>query len=352
VAEPRWLGLDLIRLATFAAVIVFHYTHWAWYAPDVPYSAAFWPWSVVESYARALSFGGFVLSALYAFLVGWKKPRFSQNRGTLAALLGAWLGFCLLERAVEPSSIFWVWDIFPLLFVSVIMATVVGGTSLVRATVLGALGLVGVLSWLAWDAGAWPIWQQLPLGWRQALVGDCALDLADWPLLPWMGWVFAAYASGRWVREFPDRLNLTRRESIGWGVILLGVTLTLLLWGSSFYRVRLGPHFACEVFGVSALDFVAHLSWPVFLARLSLDHRIQLRLKESAMVRWVSRLRLSRFFGWAYFTAYLLTAAQHFFTSWSTDPLMSLLAVSVILPMTELTLVAGNRLVERLSPRV
>ena len=264
--HSRWYGIDLIRLTAFVAVAIFHFTHWAWYAPGVPSGVGSLVWRWAEPYARALSFSGFTLCWIYAFLVGWKKPRLPQNIGTLGALLLAWWAFSAMNWLSEDDKrIFWVWDIYPLLIVSIASACWIGSRSLRSAQALGIFGILLVVGWLGVKGHDWSIWDGLPLVLRQAWVGECRNeDLADWPLLPWTGWIWAAYACGRWTSDPPARgLEIRRREALAWTGMLVFSVAWLFIQGSVFFGIRLGPHFACESFRTTALDFIAHLAWPL-----------------------------------------------------------------------------------------
>jgi hypothetical protein len=345
--SQRWFGLDLLRLVSFLAIVIFHFTHWAWYADALPHGATFPPWHWLETYARALSFSGFTLCWLYAFLVGWKKPRLQQNIPTLVALPAAWLVFCLMDRLSDESEVFWIWDIYPLLLVSIPIAILAAGESLHRAITLGASGLVLVILWLGFRAHELSLWEQLPLEARQALSGECRnTDLADWPLLPWSGWVFMGFGFGRVAALRPQSLRITRAEGLGWMAGLVLASGWLLNNGSAFFHTRLGSHFACDTFRMGLADFSAHLSWVMCAVRCSLDPRIQARLARSKLAVWISSLQISRNFGFSYFTSYIVTGLMHAAAPsvMAMDPKRSTLMALAVLPLTELMIRVFARL--------
>lgn len=302
-AAPRFFGLDLIRLASFAAIAVYHLHHMIWYPANEGWN---YPSAVVrlmERYASALAFSGFTVLLLTSFLHGLSARDWFLKFRLLIFLVLGWIAFSLISAGMDGEAFTLSWDIYPLALFGLLTASLIGRISPVALRALGFAGFL--LLWIPfwrWEADFESRFGVL----AQALVGICGLDLAEWPILPWVGWVWLGYALGCETRQVilergVGALRLHKREFMFWIVALI----LSLPWLGAYFSTPWGDQFACVVFRHAPVEFFAALVWPVFLSRASLDDRVQKKLSGSSIARWVSGLKISTHFWVAYFVHYV-----------------------------------------------
>lgn len=335
-SDERIWGFDLIRLASFFAIAFFHISLIHYYERDVPLSDASRIAAVIEVYARSLSFSGFTIAFLSSLLTGLSGSSLKQRMRLFTFLSIGWVVFSLLMNPVYGG--FLAWDVYPLIFVGILSATF---AERLGPKALRGLGFAGfVMLWL-------PFWRlsehfEMSEMWRNVLgFGDCTRsEVAEWPVLPWIGLVWSGYAAGVTVRESrgKEEARLKGSELALWALLLLAGVTTF----GAFYSIELGNRFSCVVYRMDPWIFWGHFIWPVFLIRASLDPRVQAWLGQWRLVRAIGRLGISRKFWAAYIFNYLLAHLLSLVanesglmgTPWETN--FTLFLAFIFLPLTEL----------------
>ncbi len=304
--EPREraLGLDLIRLISFLAIGTHHVSWVYFYSVDIPTTPHSFIIQLFEFQARSLAFSGFTILFMTMALTALSGRDTKRKKEFLVYLLAAWVLFTMF---IEWESVIVLpWDIYPLILVGLL---ILHGLETLGRNWVRAAGLIGfVLLWIPFWNFEWL--QALPLWLRQAIIGDCGSDMAEWAILPWIGLVWLGYAVGsemkaRHISAPSEKCRLHWREAAVWLVLLAA---SIPQWGE-YFRTPMGNEFSCYVYRRAPLVFWSHLVWAVFLMRASFDDRVQNRLKQNAFARWVSTLLISRKFWLAYLVHYPLAYA-------------------------------------------
>ncbi|RYZ91340.1 MAG: hypothetical protein EOP06_06995 [Proteobacteria bacterium] len=333
--EPaqRWIGFDVIRLLSLIAITVHHFVWVMWYVPNISQIQWHWGWNFINSYARAISFSGHSVLFLSCLLIAKSESHPIKTLRVVAFVAAGWILFSFFEK--DQNAVFWVWDIYPLIILGLLTALAVRQIGDKAVYALGLLGFI--LTWIPfWEFKAF---DALSLQWRHWLVGDCSVDLADWPILPWVGFLWAPYALGIWIRNSELSgsrwwVKFHRFELVGWPVLLIAAVPQL----GAYYRIILGSSFACYSFRQPPVVFWSHFIFIVFLLRISMLAKVQSTLFSSGIMRGISNLRLSRSFGLFYLVHYTLieTVAALWQAPISVSPHLSFLLFVAILPVTEL----------------
>ncbi len=355
----RFVGFDLIRLVSFFAIATFHISLIHYYTPEIDIAGQSLVIRAVEQTARVLSFSGFTICFLTSVLTAYSGSSIRKRLGLFTFLSVGWVIFSWLMSGFIDG--FLVWDIYPLIFAGIFTATLAeaAGPRVVRS-----LGVIGYLMlWIPF----WNIGQMAemtggaatPLSELRLVLGLSACNgaTAEWPVLPWIGLVWAGYAAGRHLRlamataEGRGGLAMTRGERVFWGVALVGSVPFL----GDFYRINLGRYFSCEAYRQAPSTWWAHFIWPVFLMRLSVLPGIQRFLAGKRPLHWISELAISRKFWLAYLSNYLFAHVVSFIvsrsgverTAWNV-PTIAFIAV-FFLPATELVVRGELWLARRLQ---
>ncbi len=297
--RARWLGLDLLRILSMLAIHIHHFLWHAFYELDDPLKSH-WLWAPIDAYARTLSFSGFSIVLLTSLLYGLTSRLERRRLLLLPFFLLAWASFCLLVWRETPVLL--VWDVYPLLLIGFLSAEIFRKISPIFLRFSAIVGFI--LLWIPfWK---WEIFSDLSLFWQQIVVGNCQEDLADWPMLPWIGLVWLGYGLGFELQ----RLHLRRFSfRLGWGEIFVFLPLlvvSLWAWGP-YYRVLLGGGFACDVFRKEPYVFWAHMIWVSAFIRLSLEPRVQERLEKSKLIHSISSWGINQSFWIFYFSLYIFS---------------------------------------------
>jgi hypothetical protein len=353
----RYYGLDLIRLVSFIAIAFFHISLIHYYELDVPLSEesiiAVW----IEMYARSISFSGFTIVLLSSFLTGFSSGSLSHRLRLFGVLSVAWI---VLSSLMTPNYVsFLAWDIYPLYIVGIIFCTV---SEIKLKPLITVAALTGfIMLWIPFWEYAHRIEMNNTL--RNVLgFADCSQEIAEWPILPWIGLVFIGYGGGYWLRHLGRKtgLPMTRIEWVAFPILLV---LSLPYWGP-FYEIQLGDQFSCEVYRMPPLIFWSHLIWVIFFMRLSVDPRINNWLSRFALARWISDLAISKKFWAAYLLNYCLAHVLSFLadrlgvTGSVLEPEIITWFALIFLPLTELATrgvlvtmsIAEQRLAKRAQP--
>ncbi len=303
-------GFDLLRSAVFLAIMIFHFS-WALFAYD-PYPrpdlTPNWLTQPAYYYAQMLTLGGHVILCLSSLLFGLRLRPFAERMRTWLGLLAAWLAFAGFLHLREGGSFHLAWDVYPLVALGWSSSYLLIFRSRRAAFITLCFSLL-LLSQSFWE---WPLFTKLPLYGQEVLVGRCPEDYADWPVLPWIGLVWASVAVGYLLRFVKD-FSLRARELPLW----LGVVLVFCHYYEPHYYIDLGDAFACALFRRSLAVRGAQLALLALILRIALIPEVQGALQRRAFIRWLSTLACNRRFYLAYFIHYMLIfcffALQEFF---------------------------------------
>lgn len=297
--------IDLLRFVSFLAIGIHHFAWIFWYTRDVPPVVASQTYTaymqlVTETYARSLSFSGFTIVGLASFLQAFSRQEFGRRVFLFSFLLLGWGVFCVL--ITQETGFYPGWDVYPLLFSGLIFASFAERISHRALKFLGFTGYILLLI---------PFWkftqlQELPFFIRHVLVGVCENDLADWPVLPWVGLVWMCYWFGSEVKRklgsLQGQWNLTQRELWIW-ILLLTAGATQF---GKYFGVPLGKDFPCFVYRQEPYVFWGHFVWILFIVRAAFDSRVKLKIQNNVPLQWICRLAITRHFWLAYIIHYCL----------------------------------------------
>lgn len=305
--RPMFHGLDLIRLASFIAIMQFHISLIHYYETTVPLTKESVIAAWIDVYARSISFSGFTIIFLTSLLTGISGASRPARRRLFLGLSVGWVIFSALMH--QSFGWFLSWDIYPLLFFGFLLCTVLEQTSLRALRAAGVLGYA-MLFIPFWDFGF--LFETWPQVWLDVLgFASCDREIAEWPVLPWLGLLVGGYAVGVELRRILASggravLQWHKRELYLVWLPLLALSVTQ--WGP-FFNINLGARFSCEAYRQPPLIFWSHFIWPVFLIRASLVPTVQDFLARFRFVRWISGLAVSRKFWLAYLLHYLIAHA-------------------------------------------
>ncbi len=325
-------GFDLIRTLSFVAISLHHFGSKLWNLPVFsPFSASFLPWRILETYSRSISFSGQTILFLTSLLIAMTAKSHEKALRMIPILMLLWFISSVVDYSED--SLFLAWDIFPLIAVGLILAVALYKVRPDDKWVLPLLGFILICI---------PFWKfeglrNLPIFYRQMIVGDCELDLSDWPILPWMGLVFLGYGLGFRIKRLKEKtLYFLKNEHLLWLILLCW---TPLFWGT-YYIMDLGNRYPCVGMRQEPIVFIAHLFPVMFLLRISLLSKVRNFLGNFKLITALSKLQINQNFGAAYFFHFFLidlyTRVSDGFIEKS--PLLSFLAAISLLPLTEISL--------------
>ena len=337
-SPTRYLGLDLLRLISFQAIVVYHAAWVLWSSPlgpPDPLPTAIWQLSSI--YARSFAFSGFTIAFLCSFLSGFHQ-RISEKRAWLPAfLLFGWVVFCFCTSLKEVNEFHLTWDIYPLLAFGFLTGRIFGHAP-VKLRVSMLLVCFALLWVPFWELG-WG--EHLPLWAEEVLVGRCPQDYADWPILPWLFLIWSGVLSGSLARysvdmHGPTVMRVRRGEPLLW----VGIVVVFIHFSGAYYHTSVGNGWSCFTFRQEPKLFWAHFLFWALLMRLSLILGVQRYLTSLAWVRWLSNMAISRRFFVAYLLHFLvmfaligtLTSDVRAVPLWLAD-----VVVLAVLPFTELS---------------
>jgi hypothetical protein len=335
--DARLHGLDYIRLISFFAIATFHVSLIHYHTPAIDIAEQSLVIKATEQISRVLSFSGFTICFLSSLLTAFSGSSLTKRIRLFAFLLVGWTVFSALMSTPEDTWL--VWDIYPLIFSGILLCTLVQARS---EKVLRALGILGFcMLWVPfWEFGhlvALPAALQTTLGFS-----DCATDVVEWPVFPWLGLVTFGYWAGnearrKWQSSDRSFFRISSKEGAFWAVALAASTLEF----GNFYGIKLGSAFACEAYRQPPVIWWSHFLWPLAMIRLSFDPRVQDWLGRFRLSRFVSNLAINRKFWLAYFTNYLFCYVLSMLVTWSevertewNTTVIAFIAVFLV-PMTE-----------------
>jgi len=339
VVMDRIYGMDLIRVLSFIAIIFHHFTSRLWYSQEFsPFNGkglgmgeGVWYWQWAEVYSRSVSFSGYTILFLTSFLIAFTAQGSEKARRLISYMLIAWILWSITEYGETPFLL--PWDIFPLIAFGLSIVVLI--SKFLKKPNLWLL-LAGIILLFV------PFWRfdslnQLPIYLKHILIGDCELDVADWPILPWVGLILCGYSLGRLAKLHRVSLQEVRKVEVIFWLLLL--SWTPFFWGS-FYKIKFGDLYGCEVSRQEPIVFMAHWLWILMLMRMSLISGVQNKLSQSLSVHWISGLQINKNFGVAYFIHLFLIEFVVAVFKWELikDPLASFLSVGIILFSVEVLL--------------
>lgn len=339
--NQRIYGFDIIRLISFFAIATFHISLIHYNSADIAIASESIIIRAVEQAARALAFSGFTIAFLTSLLTALSSSSIKTRIRLFSFLIFGWFVFSALMY--KPADLLLVWDIYPLLFSGVLVATII---EKFLPKYLPALGIFGFTLLFI------PFWDFIQHYEKSPEVSDlvivlglapCKVSGIEWPVLPWIGLPWFGYACGAALRDFLaknslTKLNLVKNEGLIWFALLSASTFGL----GGFYQIKLGSGFSCEAYRQPPFIWWAHFIWVLFFIRVSIDSRVQNRLAAFATVRGISQLAMSKKFWLAYFLNYLLAYELSWWvrssgveTTTYNVPVIATIAVC-FLPLTEI----------------
>ncbi|WP_295900699.1 hypothetical protein [uncultured Bdellovibrio sp.] len=327
--------IDIVRLLSFIPIVQYHAISQVYtdtYAE--PYNVSLHQGTLFDfivEICKPFSFSGFSIVILSFFLFGRQNLSTEKTR-RLGVLLGAGTLFLLFTGfGGFFSGIFWEWDIYEFLIVSIASVLVAQR----YPKVLKALGVFGFfLTWIPFFLLAEN--ESVPLVVRSILFGVCDNEgRGGWALLPWIGLTWFCFYLGSLSKSSlqPElKKGFLKNEIFFWLPALFG---SLFYWGA-FYSVPLNQNFYCFVFRQEPIVWWSHLLWIFFFIRLSLIESLNEKLHGFVFVRWLSGLKLSTHFGLCYLTQLLYLFIGSFFSDdFTAHPVVYTVFTLSILPVTE-----------------
>ena len=326
----RWFGIDVVRLASFIAILDLHFTSRMSDSFHDPYPNHL-GWYVLAQYARVLAFSGFTMVFIFSALTGVRGKSLETMKRPLSIILLGWVVFIIFEIAFDHAPLFLLWDVYPLLGLGIWTSLLFCQGNPKRGRILAAFGFLFLCI---------PFWKmqflsRLPFMVAPAIVGLCDKDLADWPILPWIGLIWLGYGIGLSIRH-TQQFALRRLEMSIWALLLA----SSLPFVGRFTHTDIGGGFSCFIYRQGPWHFFLNMLWPIFFMRVSLDPKVQGVLETIPLVRWISSLKLSKQFGPAFLLHQLLiwTVSVLWLDLLNRSAGFSFLICISILPITELLL--------------
>ena len=332
--------LDLIKILCFIPVSIHHFSVSMWSIPEFsPYKNVSNIWFFTEVFARTFAFSGQIILLVSSFLIAFTSIRHEKILKLLPLMLLFWFLSSVFDFSSE-NLYFWTWDIFPLIGFSLIVC-------FLAYHVKGTLYLMPILGLILLSIPFWEIksLNDLPMYIKHILIGDCESELSAWPILPWSGIVFFGYGLGRLVKEYINYFDkyIHISEMILWISILM-LTFKQLI---GYYNIGLGTRFDCDGMRTSPSVTVSNVLFIVFIIRISILAKVNARLSKNTICIFISKLNISRYFGFSYFLHFLvisfLTVTLKQF-SFETMIYMTWMSAVFVLPITEVMLALMLRL--------
>lgn len=341
----RVYGLDVIRIISFWVISCYHFTYTVWLDRaeqyDVVMSAEPIFYNYVRPFCHALSFGGFTIMLLTTFLIGFRNSAAKIHWRLFAFILAAWVLFSWADEEFIKITLYW--EVYPLLVLGLLIIEALHKKGHGLVYLLGAAGFVMTFFSFYDQNFALPLWAE------QSLFGNCAENLANWPIFPWLGFVFFGYAIGVAANQYRGILDrISRVELTVWIATLFGSCFFL----GAFYQLHPISEFECFAFRVPPVKFWAHLIFIVFLMRISLVTQVNDYI--GTHLGRVTQFQTSRNFFLVYALQYILCFALAVTAGESlrANPSVFTLVMLLTLPITELlvwliSLSGINRLIRR-----
>lgn len=290
--------VDYIRCMVYLAIASFHFTIMVRPTGEFIFSDVSVIWFGVQEYARHFVNGGQIILLLTFVLMGFNG---SPEKKLKKILIGSFIAaFVMAVANFSESTLFWIWDIYPLIFLGALTLLVALWLSPRAVFLLAVLGAAG-LSIPVWDLlNQW----QGPLELRVMLVGDCRLNYADWPVLPWIGLIWLSFMIGDFFKKY--RLKLRRLTQLD---LLIGAGL-LVFWMvflNGYRTLNDVTEWSCFSFRRPPVYFWSQLLFYILLIRLALADPVQNFLTRFRFSHQIGQLFFSRSFGVYYIFHYMLT---------------------------------------------
>lgn len=322
ITKERFLLIDVLKIMTLLAIAILHVNEFVFYQDIFPLGKSSPIWHTFSFYARIFTLGGQILVASIYLLFGYAGK---SKKSLLLISLFALLGQIVLALVFQEFE----WDIYAYLAVSNLLIVTI--PFFYKANPL-VPGLSFIMLCLPPDlfqnlTSENPFWT--------ILTGKMSdYNSGSWPLLPWFFLALGFYQTGLLIRSGKIRLqNFYPFEKILWPLLFL---MSLPFFGH-YYWVPIGRHFYQFVF-----NQLPHIYWFNFLVfvfwmRLAFLASVQLKLKDSKIVRWISNLYWIRHLGLVYLLSIIyLGIGMQFTTTFQQNPWLFDLFFTGIMPISEL----------------
>ncbi len=329
----RIYGIDLLRTISFAAIAIHHFNSKLWYMREFsPFVDQHWFWRFAEVFARSISFSGHTILFLTSFMVAFTSVVHEKSIKIIPILLVFWVVSSLSDYS--ESTFLLTWDIFALIALGMGVCWLFFSyfkSSIWAVPLSGAL-LISIPFWKLQALN------DMSLFWKHILIGDCNLDLADWPVLPWIGLIFLGYGLGV-IAKSKKYLLANRPTYFEIWIWVLSLVWCPFLWGV-YYPIVLGDHYSCEVSRQEPIVFWAHLLPIAFVIRMSMMSRLNHFFSDLRICKGLSGLRINTDFGYAYIVHFLVIdlLVLVFKSNMVLSSGWSFLALGLVLPLTELAM--------------
>lgn len=311
----RYVGFDLLRTLVFVAIFNYHYFYWVFYGPVSPYEG--YPFRALEVFLRTFYFGGQYILFLAILLISRSETFVQKALGTSAFCVVAWLIFCGVDS--HDNDYFLTWDIHALLAIGLIGSLFV--LKFFNKKVLFFLGLAFCALPSFINLSRFVESDFL----KQILFGICERDMSDWPVFPWLGFVFLIFAVGRFSTRptLQSRLSAppTQLEHLLFVASLVVFLIFLMPVLQSFPG---GKEWTCLTMGPINWHVIVAMAPFVFAVRYSMVKNYDNWLRSQNWARWLSDTILNRSFGLFYAVHYPVIAlwgeflGAQYFSQWTT----------------------------------
>lgn len=311
----RYVGFDLLRTLVFVAIFNYHYFYWVFYGPVSPYQG--YPFHPLEVFLRTFYFGGQYILFLAILLISRSETFVQKALGTSAFCVAAWLIFCTVDA--HDNDYFLTWDIHALLALGLLGSLLI--LKLNNEKVLLCIGLL--LCALPSFVNLAPFVTSDFV--KQILFGICERDMSDWPVFPWLGFVFLTFALGRYTTRSSFQARLAERprliEHLAFVISLLVFSIYLMPVLQSFPG---GREWTCLTMGPINWHVIVAMVPFIFAVRYAMVRDYDVWMRNQKWARWVSQTTLNRSFGLFYAVHYPVIAlwgeflGAQYFSQWTT----------------------------------
>jgi len=293
---PHYHLLNIIKLVSVIAITVFHVNEFIFFEDFFPLTERTFIYPTFLKFAHLFPFSGHSIVSIVFFIWGFKQTTFSSLKKVLPILF---IGQLLITLSFLEGRSFleaWEWDIYCYLFVAILCLKLIQNFSqkFFKLTMLVCVALFVLSPWVQASYFGNSIFSEI-------FIGRCSWGKTGaWPLFPWIGLPLFCYSAGQLLKERGRLFHFN--EMIFWFFVLIWTPVT---WGK-LYQAPIGPQFYCYMFNQAEFIFWGNFLIVLFMMRLSLVERIQVKLDQMKFVRWLSQLHWSRHLGLCYLSEILI----------------------------------------------
>lgn len=294
----RFWALDLLKLHAFINILIWHYVSvmWAYSDEFFPFRDVNFIWHGIELFNRSFVHSGHTILMITAFLSGLLGGKIRKPSFYLFLLIGL-VAFSLVEKR-DPTEPMIEWDIYALVFVGFAFSFWIQKVS--RFTLLVCAAMFFAFTWIPfWNYTLPPEWPAIV---QQFLIGDCVNASGQWPLLPWVFFLWLFFIIGHLYRleKGEKYLAFSWTPFIFYAVAFIG----LFPWFGRMYVDPSNNSTHCLLVRTPPFEFYAYFV-PILAAfHLSLMDRPNEWVRKH--LAWLSRLEVTRSFWIVYFLQYVV----------------------------------------------